>query len=138
MVKSDRCLVAGLALGLDASLGDPVNRWHPVAWMGSLIGRIKPFAPVSNAGRFCFGGLVSVGGAGLCFLTGKLLENGFNLLPLALGLPATAYSLKLVISARGLRLAAKEIESALLQDDLDEARRLLHWDLVIRDTRNLS
>jgi cobalamin biosynthesis protein CobD/CbiB len=26
-----------LALGIDLTFGDPPNRFHPVAWMGSLI-----------------------------------------------------------------------------------------------------
>lgn len=138
MAEADRCLVAALALGLDASLGDPENRWHPVAWMGSLIGRLKAFAPAGNAGRFCFGGLVALGGAGTCYGMGTLLELGLDMLPAPLALSAKAYTLKMMLSARGLRLAAQEIETALRQEDLNEAQRLLHWHLVSRDTRDLA
>src|SRR5499425_3760674 len=32
-----RVAVLLLAVALDLALGDPPNRWHPVAWIGSLI-----------------------------------------------------------------------------------------------------
>jgi len=33
------------ALLLDLLFGDPPNRWHPVAWMGSLIARLQRHTP---------------------------------------------------------------------------------------------
>ena len=34
-----------LALLLDLVLGDPPNRYHPVAWMGAVIGLTRRCAP---------------------------------------------------------------------------------------------
>ena len=38
-------VTAGVALLLDLALGDPPGRWHPVAWMGTLLGRARSAAP---------------------------------------------------------------------------------------------
>ncbi|MCD4673993.1 MAG: adenosylcobinamide-phosphate synthase CbiB [Anaerolineaceae bacterium] len=137
-MKDDRCLIAAIALGLDAGLGDPTNRFHPVAWMGSAIGKMRSFAPEGNAAKLGFGAAVSLGGAAVCYGIGRALEGTANLFPPSIARVLQAYSLKLVVSARGLRIAASEIEDALVCSDLEEARRLLHWHLVSRDTRALS
>jgi adenosylcobinamide-phosphate synthase len=44
----------------------------------------------------------------------------------------------MTFSWRGLSAAAREIRSALEADDLPEARRLLSWHLVSRDTTGLN
>lgn len=137
-MKDNRCLIAAIALGLDASLGDPENRYHPVAWMGTAIAKMKAYAPVGKASRFGFGAAVSLGGAAGFTCMGKLLEGISGLLPGPLAVIIQGYLLKLVISARGLRLAAAEIEEALKAGELEEARRLLHWHLVSRETMDLS
>jgi adenosylcobinamide-phosphate synthase len=50
----------------------------------------------------------------------------------------TALTLKLTISLRGLDRAARDVQSALEADNLPEARRLLSWHLVSRDTSQLD
>jgi adenosylcobinamide-phosphate synthase len=50
----------------------------------------------------------------------------------------TALALKLTISLRGLDHAAREVQSALETNNLPEARRLLSWHLVSRDTSQLD
>jgi adenosylcobinamide-phosphate synthase len=134
----ERYLVAAAALGLDAGLGDPQNRWHPVAWMGTGIAKMKPHAPHGNAARLGFGASVSLGGAGLVYVLVCGLEWATGLLPQPLAILSQGYLLKLVLAARGLRLAAGEIEDALAQGDLDEARRLVGWHLVSRETEYLT
>lgn len=59
-------------------------------------------------------------------------------LPLPLRLLLEAGLLKLTLASHGLDRAAGEVEAALRRDDLPEARRLLSWHLVSRDTRDLS
>ena len=34
-----------LAVALDLLVGDPPGRWHPVAWIGELVGRGRRLAP---------------------------------------------------------------------------------------------
>lgn len=59
-------------------------------------------------------------------------------LPLWAGLLLHAILLKLTISLRGLNRAAGQVQSALQTADLPEARRLLSWHLVSRETRTLD
>jgi len=49
-----------------------------------------------------------------------------------------ALFLKLTLSLRGLDRAAREVQSALEANNLPEARRLLSWHLVSRDTSQLN
>jgi adenosylcobinamide-phosphate synthase len=53
-----------LAVLIDVVLGDPPNRFHPVAWMGSFIAWMKQFRPHgSAAAELGFGtGIVASGG----------------------------------------------------------------------------
>lgn len=134
----ERCLVAAVALGLDAGLGDPKNRWHPVAWMGSAIAKLKPFAPQGKHARFGFGAVVLLVGTGVVYILVSTLEWAAGLLPRPMDMFIQGYLLKLVLAARGLRLAAEEIEEVLAQGNLDEARRLVSWHLVSRETRSLT
>jgi adenosylcobinamide-phosphate synthase len=131
-------LIAAIALGLDAGLGDPQSRYHPVAWMGTAIAKVRPLAPKDNASRLGCGAAVSLCGAIGSFCIGRIVEGATDWLPRPFGMIVQGYMLKLVLSMRGLRLAATEIEDALAQNDLDEARRLLHWHLVSRDTKSLT
>ena len=62
-----------------------------------------------------------------------LLER-FERLPIV----SDAVLLSLVISYRNLRRAVRDVATALEADDLGEARRLLSWHLVSRDTSQLS
>ncbi len=39
------CFVPVLAIALDMLVGDPPNRWHPVAWLGSIIFAFKRIIP---------------------------------------------------------------------------------------------
>ena len=59
-------------------------------------------------------------------------------LPWPLGLLLEAIALKTTFSWRGLDQAASEVQQALEQDDLPEARRLVSWHLVSRETSQLD
>lgn len=125
-----------LALLLDLIIGDPPNRWHPVAWMGSIIYRLRKIAP--KRGKFIFGGIIAWGGAvivwGLAWGVLQISEK----LPAPLRWVIQAWLLKTTISLRGLNNAALDVEKALQVDNLPEARRLLSWHLVSRDTSQLD
>jgi adenosylcobinamide-phosphate synthase len=128
-----------LALILDLALGDPPNAWHPVAGMGAAIATAKRHAP--GRGRLlallygagvALGGAVTLSGVG-CWLTWRLAR-----LPQSWRGLAQAGALKMTLSLRGLAVAAGEVQAALDAGDLAEARRLLSWHLVSRDTSALS
>lgn len=54
-----------LALILDQALGDPPNRFHPVAWMGTAIGIAQRRALRQGRwGPLAYGALLMLGGGG--------------------------------------------------------------------------
>jgi adenosylcobinamide-phosphate synthase len=128
-----------LAVLLDVLLGEPPNRWHPVAWMGRFIGTMQRWAPPHGQwGRLLYGAGIVISGVGLVAGLGVLLEHLLWYVPWPVAWLVQALGLKLTMSLRGLVQAADEVRQALAQEDLPLARYLLGWHLVSRDTRQLS
>ncbi|MBI5840654.1 MAG: cobalamin biosynthesis protein [Chloroflexi bacterium] len=128
-----------ISLLLDLVFGDPPNRFHPTAWMGSAITTVNRFRPRSNPpAEFAFGLSLTVLGAAFVGGIGFFLARGFDSLPPLANWLATALILKTTFSLRGLDRAAREVQSALEAGNLPEARRLLSWHLVSRDTSQLT
>jgi adenosylcobinamide-phosphate synthase len=128
-----------LALLLDILLGDPPNRYHPVAWMGLLINAVRRRAP--QQGRWAplvYGAGLVIGGAVLVASLGLILMRLLMPVPQPLGWLAEAVVLKLTFSLRGLAHAAGQVQQALEAGDLPQARHLVAWHLVSRDTTRLS
>jgi adenosylcobinamide-phosphate synthase len=125
-----------LALLLDAALGDPPNRLHPVAWMGSGITLIEKRAP--RHGHLLYGGVIAFGGCGLVYGLTRFFESLIKKMPPWVRLTLRALALKMTFSASGLARAAEEVEAALAGGHLPEARRALSWHLVSRDTSLLN
>ena len=127
-----------LALLLDRALGDPPNRWHPVAWMGGAIARAQRRAPAAGRGRpFAYGFALVAGGSALAAGIGRVLGASITRMPAGPGLLAEALALKMMLSLRGLLAAGDEIEKALAVDDLPAAQKALSWHLVSRPTAGL-
>jgi adenosylcobinamide-phosphate synthase len=131
-----------LAILFDLLLGDPPNRFHPTAWMGNLIAFLLRWRPRGNRlAELAYGVFILLIGitlsvlAGIAItqLTNSLIPNYQLLITLI-----TALALKLTISLRGLDRAARDVQSALGSNNLPEARRLLSWHLVSRDTSQLD
>jgi len=134
-----KSLILPIALTIDLLFGDPPNRYHPVAWMGSLIGWLRQFTPQSGEReKFLFGTILTLGGAGLMAAIGVMISKIAQLLPRSLRYLLEAALLKATFSLRGLDRAAGEVQMALEGDDLPEARRLVSWHLVSRDTSQLD
>ncbi len=128
-----------LALIVDALLGDPPNRFHPTAWMGSLITGLMRFRLRGNrAAELFYGIFILVVGLTLTVSANWVFLWLAAKLPLWANILLQALALKLTISLRGLDSAAGQVQSALQAGDLPEARRLLAWHLVSRDTRQLD
>lgn len=131
--------VVFLALGLDILFGDPPNRFHPVARMGSLIASAQRRQPLGRpAYKFIYGSGISLGGGMIIFLLSKSLIQIVDKLPIPVNWLAEAALLKSTLSVRGLTQAAQEVDNELLSGDLPAARRLLTWHLVSRTTENLD
>lgn len=128
-----------LALLLDLTLGDPPNRVHPVAWMGTAIGAVKRTAPrQGDLAQLAWGAALDVGGILMTVSLCRLLERLTARLPAPWSWLAEAVLLKMTLSLRGLTVAANGVQAALDADDLAEARRLAAWHLVSRDTTTLG
>ena len=128
-----------LALILDSVLGDPPNRFHPVAWLGTAIGVAQHMAPrQGHVLPFLYGAsLVIIGGVVIAAIGLGLLQLTL-LLPWPLQWLVEAYLLKLTLSLRGLARAAKQVRQALEAKELSTARELVGRHLVSRETSLLA
>ena len=123
-----------LALGLDLLVGEPPNRWHPVAWVGRLLDlgwrlsrASRPFGLMVSGGGVL---LLVVGVAAVAsWVAGRLGWPGLFL---------EAALLKYTFSLRGLVGAAGEVRQGLAVEDLVAARQRVGWHLVSRPTETLS
>jgi adenosylcobinamide-phosphate synthase len=131
-------VVLAAALALDLALGDPPNRWHPVAWLGTLIAaarrRLAHGAPLR---LLLAGGAVTVGVTVLAAVAGVLVVRVAGWLGVA-GIALEAAALSCCLSVRGLWRAAAGIASAVDAGDLAKARTMVGFHLVSRPTADLA
>ena len=131
-------VVLGGALVLDLVFGDPPNRWHPVAWLGTLIAAARRrFAHGTSVTLLVKGALVTIGVAGLAAGAGVVVARVAERLGVA-GIPIEALALSCCLSVRGLWREATGIATALQRGDLASARALLGFHLVSRPTGDLT
>ena len=109
--------------------------------MGNLIAWLLRFRPRGNRfAELAYGVFILLIGITLSVFAGlaitTLISRITNYqLPITI---LTALFLELTISLRGLDRAARDVQSALEANNLPEARRLLSWHLVSRDTSQLG
>jgi len=128
-----------IAVVIDWLIGEPPNRWHPVVWMGRWIGYWRSHSPKQgNISQFLYGGWLTLLGSCLVYLLGFSILWITNKLPYPLNLLAQGWLLKTTFSLKALDNAALEVEHALREGDIIEARRLLSWHLVSRDVSDLD
>lgn len=127
-----------VAVGLDLAIGDPPNRWHPVAWLGRFIAaghrRLCAGSPTrllvhGSALTLAAAALAALGGWGVA----RLAAHAGAAQPFVLGI-----ALWLLLSLRALFAAALEVRGRLAADDLPGARQALAWHLVSRPTSELD
>lgn len=130
-------IALGLAALLDAATGDPRNAAHPVVPLGRIASLVRDRAPADPSARRIYGVLAAIviPGAAACvaFAVGRVW-------PRLLGgrTVAAAVLIDLATSRRTLLARAGEVADALDAGDLAEARRLLAYHLVSRDTSELD
>lgn len=135
----DSVLVLAVAIVMDVLLGEPPNAVHPVVWMGRWIGWGERHAP--QAGRlavFSYGAGVVVLGMAVVVMLALGVEAALLGLPRVAGIVVGAWLLKTTFALRALVVAALAVQGALAAGNLAEARRLLAWHLVSRDTAALD
>ncbi len=126
------------AVAIDLLCGEPPASLHPTVHMGRFITRNKPRIRERPTRAFARGTAIAAGGLAASALFGALLDAVCNQAPSTLRSILRGAALKPALSLRPLLSAAHSIERALIADDLVEARRLLAWHLVSRDTSSLS
>ncbi len=131
--------VVVLAFLGDILLGDPPNRFHPVAWMGNAIGLVRRSAPKSSdAVRFGWGLALVCGGVVFMGLLGWIVQRACQSCPVLVSIVVQAVVLKCSFSIRSLAKAAKGVSTALRNEDIDAARHQVAYHLVSRDVSKLD
>ena len=134
-------IIAGLAggLGLDVVAGDPPNRYHPVAWLGRLIGYFVPRLKAESRAKERAKGiafavlLVALVGVGVHLGTmASLYIAGAVALAIF-----SAVILKVTVAVRGMDRHARAIMACLENGDLPGARQNLSM-IVRRPTEDLD
>lgn len=132
-------LALAAAIGLDFLLGDPRNRYHPVAWLGKMIGIFVPKLKSRDERAEKAKGIIFA--LGITLATGistYLLAYVSLYLAGAFALATvSAIILKLTIAVRGMERHANKIMSCIESGDLDGARKDLSM-IVRRKTADLS
>ena len=131
------------AIFLDLIFGDPKTKYHPTAWIGTLIAKITPLAKNQNSFFEYIGGiLIIIIPSGLVIVLLSSLTIGISLisidnLSLILSLIIGGLLLKTTIAIRGMEKHAQAILESLDKNNLDQARNNLSM-IVKRNTKNLD
>lgn len=135
----ERALAGVAALAIDAAVGEPPARLHPVVGMGSLFSAARRhWRAQGPAGELAEGaaGLAAVVAASA--LAAVAVQRVLRRLPRGAELLGEAGALSTLLALRGLREAVQGVREALEADDVDAARALAARDLVSRDTTELD
>ncbi|HEX5686846.1 MAG TPA: adenosylcobinamide-phosphate synthase CbiB [Ideonella sp.] len=132
-------LALPLAWGLDAAFGEPRNRFHPVAWLGLLLGpmghRFSTWSPAAAfvAGAIAWLVIATALGAAAWWVQLSLLNHSPGWVALLL----LGLLLKPCFAWRMLRDEVAAVENALMRGGLNPARQRLSR-LVSRDVNDFG
>jgi adenosylcobinamide-phosphate synthase len=131
-------LLAALAagVGVDWLFGDPPNKYHPVAWLGRIVGyyvpRLKGRAEKARGVAFAISLVLAIALAVHFLAFASMYFAGIVALAVA-----SAITLKITIAVRGMERQASTILSCLEAGDLVGARQNLSM-IVRRGTDDLD
>jgi adenosylcobinamide-phosphate synthase len=131
------------ALVIDFTLGDPKNKFHPTAWMGSLIGKFTPLLKNSSDNFEKLGGIILI--VILCTITVSLLsllDVGINLITvdyfsIIVSIIIGGVLLKTTIAIKGMEKHAWAVVTSLENNNIASARDNLSM-IVKRNTKDLD
>lgn len=129
-------LLLAAAVTLDLIAGEYPNSVHPVLWMGNFISYLweKRYSS-STKTLLGWGIFLTLSGIFIFSLLSYFLGNLFSGF---IRLIITVLLLKPTFAMKALLKASNEVKEALIQGDLEEARRLTAYHLVSRDTSQLT
>ena len=135
--------IIGFAILIDLIFGDPKNRYHPTAWIGTLIAKFTPLAKHQNSTFEKIGGvLIIVIISSIVILLLLSLDFGISLIftdyiSLVVSLLVGIMLLKSTIAIRGMEKHAINVLESLENNNLNMARNHLSM-IVKRNTTNLD
>ena len=135
--------IIGFAILIDLILGDPKNRYHPTAWIGTFIAKLTTITKNQNSTFEKIGGtimIITISSIVVLLLSG--LNFGISLISvdyisLILSVVIGALLLKTTIAIRGMEKHAINVLDSLERHDLDLARNYLSM-IVKRNTTKLD
>lgn len=134
-------IVAVVAFLIDALIGDPRSKFHPVVLIGNLISALEKFLrrDFNSPNQKIFkGGVLVFIVVIMSLIVGFVIEIFTQQMPsLAAQIFCQALVLSFMISPRSLADAGYEIYLLLEREDLIHAREKVGW-IVGRDTQNLN
>ncbi|MYA61461.1 MAG: cobalamin biosynthesis protein CobD [Dehalococcoidia bacterium] len=128
-----------IALALDLTLRELPNSAHPVAWMGKLIMRLEGIGPSKGrrVAAFLWGVCIAILVPALSGALVWLVANWLRELGVVFYVAGCAVLLSTTFAVRGLAGAARNVQAAMDDGSVNEARRGLE-SLVSRDANSLS
>ena len=131
------------ALLIDVTLGDPKNKFHPTAWMGSLLAKLTPIMQNSSNNLEKLGGffLIIIASSVVISLL-IILDLGINLITIdylsfLISVIIGGILLKTTFAIKGMEKHALEVVNSLEQNNIESARDKLS-KIVKRNTSNLD
>ena len=140
---SESILVVFFALVLDFAVGDPRNKFHPTAWLGSLIAKLTPHTKNSSENLEKLGGIfIILISSGIIASLMIFLDIGIKLITvdyiyIIISVIVGGVLLKTTIAIKGMEKHALAVVTALEQNNISSARDNLSM-IVKRNTTNLD
>ncbi|MFM8659051.1 MAG: cobalamin biosynthesis protein [Candidatus Nitrosotenuis sp.] len=129
------------ALALDFAFGDPRSKYHPTAWVGTIIAKTIPFAKSQNPTAEKLGGIlvtISITGLVAVLLFSFQIFTSFDdIISTILLTIIGSVLLKTTIAIRGLEKHGKLVMESISKNNLNEAQDRLAM-LVKRSTKQLD
>lgn len=136
-------LIVFFALALDLAVGDPRNKFHPTAWIGSIIAKLTPHAKNSSKNLEKLGGIfIILIISGIVTSLMIFLDIGIKLITvdyvyLIISVIVCGVLLKITIAIKGMERHALAVVTAIEQNSISSARDNLSM-IVKRNTKNLD
>ena len=140
---AESILVVFFALVLDFAVGDPRNKFHPTAWIGSLIAKLTPHTKHSSENLEKLGGIfIILIPSGIVVSLLIFLNIGIKLITIdymyiIISIIVGGILLKTTIAIKGMERHALAVVTALEQNNISSARDNLSM-IVKRNTTNLD
>ena len=140
---AESILIIFFALVLDFAVGDPRNKFHPTAWIGSMIAKLTPHSKNSSENLEKLGGIfIILISSGIIASLMIFLDIGIKLITvdylyIIISVIVGGVLLKTTIAIKGMERHALAVVTAIEQNNISSARDNLSM-IVKRNTKNLD